>query len=64
MDIDVRPYYLHHPDKVNGGMHFYLDTSQGQKIYNNLRKHLPGWALPQYVIDNPEGTGKTEVNNL
>jgi lysine 2,3-aminomutase len=61
VDIDVRPYYLHHPDKVKGGMHFYLDTNVGKKLYTQLRQILPGWALPHYVIDNPKGTGKTEV---
>jgi len=61
VEFGIRPYYLHHPDKVKGGMHFYLETSIGKKIYSELRQNLPGWALPQYVIDNAEGTGKTEV---
>ncbi len=57
------PYYLHHPDKVKGGMHFFLSTQEGQEIYQELRQILPGWALPRYVIDNEEGTGKELVSS-
>ncbi len=59
----VRPYYLHHPDQVRGGMHFYLSLEEGRRIYQELRKTLPGWAIPQYVIDVPGGFGKTPAFN-
>lgn len=63
IDHKVRPYYLHHPDQVRGGMHFYLSLEEGRKIYQTLRKRLPGWAIPQYVIDVPGGHGKTPAFN-
>lgn len=63
ISLKVRPYYLHHPDQVRGGMHFYLSLEEGRKIYQTLRKHLPGWAIPQYVIDVPGGSGKTPAFN-
>jgi lysine 2,3-aminomutase len=63
IEIKIRPYYLHHPDRVQGGMHFYLPIAQGRELYQGLRQKLPGWALPQYVIDIPEGLGKTQVYN-
>jgi lysine 2,3-aminomutase len=63
LDHKVRPYYLHHPDQVRGGMHFYLPLEEGRKIYQELRKTLPGWAIPQYVIDVPGGHGKTPAFN-
>ncbi len=63
IELKIRPYYLHHPDKVHGGMHFYLPIIQGREIYQALRQKLPGWAIPQYVIDIPEGHGKTPVYN-
>ncbi|MFL5785177.1 MAG: KamA family radical SAM protein [Bacteriovoracaceae bacterium] len=59
----VRPYYLHHPDQVRGGMHFYLSLEEGRAVYASLRKNLPGWAIPQYVIDVPGGHGKTPAFN-
>jgi lysine 2,3-aminomutase len=58
IDLDFNPYYLHHPDKVRGAMHFYLSLEEGRQIYSKLRKRLPGWALPHYVIDQYQGRGK------
>ena len=63
IELKVRPYYLHHPDRVKGGMHFYLPLEQGRRIYASLRSQLPGWALPQYVIDLPGGEGKISAFN-
>jgi len=61
--LKVRPYYLHHPDQVKGGIHFYLSLEEGRKIYSKLRTKLPGWALPQYIIDIPGGAGKVSAFN-
>lgn len=63
IDLRIRPYYLHHPDRVKGGMHFYLPLVSGRRIYHSLRKELPGWALPHYVIDIPGGHGKVSAFN-
>lgn len=63
IDLGIRPYYLHHPDRVNGGMHFYIPIQKGREIYQGLRKSLPGWALPHYVLDIPGGHGKTQIFN-
>lgn len=63
LELRVRPYYLHHPDQVRGGMHFYLPLEEGRRIYGELRRHLPGWAIPQYVIDVPGGAGKIPAFN-
>ncbi len=58
-DHRIRPYYLHHPDKVKGGMHFYLSHKEGKIIYEKLRKRIPGWQLPHYIYDQEKGLGKT-----
>ena len=58
VEVDFTPYYLHHPDQVKGGMHFYLPLEEGRRIYAKLRDELPGWAIPTYIIDNSEGRGK------
>ena len=63
ISLKVRPYYLHHPDRVKGGMHFYTSLQEGRKIYHSLRKQLPGWGLPHYVIDVPGGHGKISAMN-
>lgn len=62
-DLKVKPYYLHHPDEARGTMHFYLSLEEGRKIYAPLHNLLPGWAIPQYVIDIPGGEGKTQAFN-
>ena len=43
-------------------MHFYLPIEEGRKLYAKLRNLLPGWAVPQYVVDIPGG-GKTSAYN-
>lgn len=63
IDLNIRPYYLHHPDHVRGGMHFHLPLEEGRRIYSKLRNLLPGWALPQYILDIPGGEGKTNAYN-
>lgn len=61
--LKVRPYYLHHPDQVQGGLHFYLGLEEGRLLYGQLRMKLPGWAIPHYVIDIPGGAGKVGAFN-
>ncbi len=63
ISLGIRPYYLHHPDQVKGGLHFYLPLEEGRRLYQTLRDQLPGWALPQYVIDIPGGHGKVGAFN-
>ncbi len=63
LDLGIRPYYLHHPDRVRGGMHFYAPLTEGRKLYAALRQNLPGWAIPHYVIDLPGGHGKISAFN-
>lgn len=62
-DHKVRPYYLHHPDEARGAMHFHLTLEEGRKIFAPLHNRLPGWALPQYIIDIPGGEGKIPAFN-
>lgn len=58
LDLDLTPYYLHHPDKAKGAMHFYIPLKEGRKLYNQLRDELPGWGIPHYIIDHQAGAGK------
>ncbi len=59
----IRPYYLHHPDLPQGGQHFYISLDEGRKLFHQLRDKLPGWCLPQYIIDIPGGHGKIPATN-
>lgn len=59
VDAQIVPYYLHHPDRVPGAGSFYLDIERGRAIHRELRRRLGGGiALPSYVIDPPDGSGK------
>ncbi len=57
----VRPYYLHHPDRVRGAGHFTISTERGLALYRALRERVSGLALPRYVLDPPDGQGKMDV---
>jgi lysine 2,3-aminomutase len=59
----IKPYYLHHPDRVLGGGSFYVSLERGRALYRELRERLAGGpALPAYVIDRPDGSGKVPVD--
>ena len=48
-DHGVLPYYLNQLDKVAGASHFEVDIRQGEQLILELRKRLPGYAVPRYV---------------
>ncbi len=58
----VKPYYLYHCDRVRGTQHFRTDLGKGIEIMESLRGHTSGFAIPQYVLDAPDGGGKIALN--
>jgi len=54
----VKPYYLYQCDPILGSLHFRTPVSKGLEIYQGLRGHTTGYAVPTYVIDAPGGGGK------
>lgn len=54
----VKPYYLYQCDPITGSAHFRTPVSKGLEIYQGLRGHTTGYAVPNYVIDAPGGGGK------
>jgi lysine 2,3-aminomutase len=61
--LNIRPYYLHHPDLVRGAMHFHMPLEIGREIYSKLRDLIPGWLIPTYIVDSPTGIGKVNAYN-
>ena len=57
----VFPYYLHHPDAVPGNAHLRVSVAEGLAIVEGLRRRVSGIALPTYVIDPPDGSGKLQL---
>lgn len=49
IDVGVLPYYLHQLDRVAGVAHFEIAESRGLEIVEQLRRRLPGYAVPRFV---------------
>ena len=49
LDNGVLPYYLHQLDRVRGAWHFETEVERGRELMGELRRLLPGYALPRYV---------------
>ena len=62
LQMRVRPYYLYQLDAITGSSHFKVDLKKGIEIIQGLRGHTTGYAIPQYVIDAPQGGGKIPIN--
>lgn len=60
---NVKPYYLHHPDKAKGTSHFRLPLYEGMSIYQKLLGRLSGICQPSYMLDIPGGHGKIPINH-
>ncbi|HOW67287.1 MAG TPA: KamA family radical SAM protein [Candidatus Paceibacterota bacterium] len=58
----VKPYYLYQCDLIQGTAHLRTSVQQGLAIMESLRGHTSGYAIPQYVIDAPQGGGKIPLN--
>ncbi|MDO5579665.1 MAG: KamA family radical SAM protein [Planctomycetia bacterium] len=61
IDIPVVPYYLHQLDRVEGAAEFEVSTQKGLKIMEDLKKLLPGYAVPRYVREIPGEPCKKEI---
>lgn len=53
IELGIRPYYLHQLDHVAGAAHFEVPEQIGLRLVGELRKRLPGYAMPQYVRETP-----------
>ncbi len=58
----IFPYYLHQLDRVQGAGHFEVSENQGLELIQELRKALPGYAVPQYVREIAGEPSKTPFN--
>lgn len=61
--MNIKPYYLHHPDKAKGTSHFRLPLKRGMAIYQQLLGRMSGICQPSYMLDIPGGFGKIPVNH-
>ena len=59
VDLNVQPYYLHQLDRVSGAAHFWVPVERGLEIMEEMRRRLPGYAVPRYVIEKKGESSKT-----
>ncbi len=57
----VKPYYIFHAKKVIGTTHFNTSVDEGIEIMEYLRGYTSGMAIPTYIINAPDGKGKTPI---
>jgi len=57
-DLRVVAYYLHQLDRVAGAAHFEVPVEAGIKLMTELRRRLPGYAVPRYVRELPGASCK------
>ena len=55
----IMPYYLNQLDKVQGSAHFEVAFEKGKVLIEEMRKHLPGYAVPRYIQEIPGKPHKT-----
>ena len=61
IDLRVMPYYLHQLDRVSGTSHFEVPVSRGRELVSELRRRVPGFAVPEYVSEIPGELHKTPL---
>lgn len=59
--VRCRPYYLYNCDLSEGLSHFRTPVETGIALIEALRGHVPGYAVPTFVVDAPGGGGKIPV---
>ena len=57
----IKPYYLHHADLAPGTAHLRTTIAEGQQLMRGLRGRFSGLCQPAYVLDIPNGHGKSPI---
>ena len=52
-ETGILPYYLHLLDPIKGTSHFFVSASEGIKIIEDLKGHLPGYLVPRLAQEIP-----------
>ena len=61
VELRVAPYYLHQLDRVAGAAHFEVPEAEGRRLVAELRRRLPGYAVPRYVREVPGAASKIDI---
>ena len=61
VECRIKPYYLHHGDLAPGTAHLRTSIGEGQALMRALRGRYSGLCQPAYVLDIPDGYGKSPI---
>lgn len=61
LKVRIRPYYIFHAKQVIGTEHFITRIEEGIEIMEHLRGYTSGLAIPTYIVNAPQGYGKTPM---
>ncbi|EEG76747.1 glutamate 2,3-aminomutase [Dethiobacter alkaliphilus] len=61
LQVMIRPYYIFHAKAVTGTAHFRTRVEVGIEIMEHLRGQTSGMAIPTFIVNAPEGYGKTPM---
>jgi EF-P beta-lysylation protein EpmB len=59
----IIPYYLHQLDRVKGSLHLEVSEQRGLELIDEIRKRLPGYAVPLFVKEIKGEKSKTPIRN-
>lgn len=62
IELRVIPYYLHQLDRVSGTAHYEVSLEAGRRLVAELRRRLPGYAVPRYVREIAGELHKTVID--
>ena len=61
IECRIKPYYLHHADLAPGTAHLRTTIAEGQALMRALRGRYSGLCQPAYMLDIPDGHGKSPI---
>jgi len=61
VECRIKPYYLHHADLAPGTAHLRTSIAEGQALMRTLHGRYSGLCQPAYVLDIPDGYGKSPI---
>ncbi|MEJ2514591.1 MAG: EF-P beta-lysylation protein EpmB [Gammaproteobacteria bacterium] len=60
-DAGILPYYLHMLDPVAGAAHFQVPEDSARRLYESLRRRLPGYLVPELVREEAGAPYKVPI---
>lgn len=63
IDSNITPYYIYQMDMIPNAEHFRTSIEETIALSKNFTGYFTGFNTPKFVVDLPNGGGKTNVNS-